>query len=97
MELSVTIVPFILLWTVMSIVSQRSYWACLIIAIHNAMHFLRVTNAGAHGTVAWGYSFNFGSIPSVVAIIAPLAVFGIYRVWSLRSEKENNDSGPTFC
>jgi len=42
MELSVTIVPFILLWTVMSIVSQRSYWACLIIAIPTAGFLVRL-------------------------------------------------------
>jgi acyl-lipid omega-6 desaturase (Delta-12 desaturase) len=41
-ELTVTILPFILLWTVMSIVSQRSYWACLIIAIPTAGFLVRL-------------------------------------------------------
>jgi hypothetical protein len=35
-------------------------------------------------------------MPSLLAIIAPIAVFGIYRAWNLRSEKEGNDSGPTL-
>jgi hypothetical protein len=76
---------------------RPALWACLLVAIHNAMHFLRITNGGAHGSVAWGYSFNFASMPSLLAIVAPLAVFGLYRAWSLRGEKENNDSGPTYC
>ena len=76
---------------------RAALWACLIVAIHNAMHFLRITNGGAHGTVAWGYSFDFASMPSVLAIVAPLAVFGIFRAWNLRDEKESRDSGPKFC
>jgi acyl-lipid omega-6 desaturase (Delta-12 desaturase) len=41
-ELTVTIFPFIVLWTVMSIVSQQSYWVCLIIAIPAAGFLVRL-------------------------------------------------------
>jgi acyl-lipid omega-6 desaturase (Delta-12 desaturase) len=41
-ELTVTIMPFIILWTVTSIVSQWSYWASLIFAIPAAGFLVRL-------------------------------------------------------
>jgi hypothetical protein len=77
---------------------RPALWACLVIAIHNAGHFMHVEGEGAHGTVAWAYRFAFGSMPSLLAIISPVAVFLLYRAWNLRGdEKETNDSGPKFC
>ena len=42
MELTVTILPFIVLWTTMSIVAERSYWVCLIVAIPTAGFLVRL-------------------------------------------------------
>jgi hypothetical protein len=62
------------------------------------MHFMRVASTTpGHGNVAWGYAFNFANMPSILAIIAPLAVFAIYRAVSLRSEKQTENSDPQFC
>ena len=41
-ELTVTILPFVILWGVMSIVSQRNYCACLIVAIPAAGFLVRL-------------------------------------------------------
>jgi omega-6 fatty acid desaturase (delta-12 desaturase) len=41
-ELAVTILPFIILWGVMSIVSQRSYFACLVVAFPAAGFLVRL-------------------------------------------------------
>ena len=77
---------------------RPALWSCLVVAIHNAMHFMRVASTTpGHGNVAWGYGFNFANMPSILAIIAPLAVFAIYRAYSLCAEKQNEDSNPQFC
>jgi hypothetical protein len=77
---------------------RAALWGCLVVAIHNAMHFMRVASTTpGHGNVAWGYAFNFANMPSILAIIAPLAVFAIYQTVSLRSEKQNENSNPQFC
>ena len=77
---------------------RPALWGCLVVATHNAMHFMHVTSTTpGHGNVAWGYGFNLANIPSILAIIAPLAVFAIYRALSLRGEKQTEDSNPTFC
>jgi omega-6 fatty acid desaturase (delta-12 desaturase) len=41
-EFTVTILPFIVLWTTMSMVSERSYWVCLIVAIPTAGFLVRL-------------------------------------------------------
>jgi hypothetical protein len=76
---------------------RAALWACLIIAIHNATHFLNVTTTPGHGTVAWGYTLSIGSMPALLPIIASLAVFLLYRAWSLRKQNDSEPSDLTFC
>ena len=74
---------------------RAALWACLIVAIHNASHFLTVSTTPGHGTVAWGYSLSASKMPPILAIIAPIAVFLLYRAWSLRKQNDTDDL--TFC
>jgi len=77
---------------------RSALWGCLVVAMHNAMHFMRVASTTpGHGNVAWGYGFNFANMPSILATIAPLAIFAIYRAYSLRAENQTEDSNPKFC
>jgi len=77
---------------------RPALWGCLVVAIHNAMHFMRLSYvARAHGNVTWGYGFNFAAMPSILAIVSPLAVFAIYRVFNLRAEKRNDIYEPKAC
>jgi hypothetical protein len=77
---------------------RAALWACLVIAIHNAMHSMHISaGAPGHGSVTWAYAFNFATTPSILAIISPLAVFGIFRWINLRAEKNNENSNPHFC
>jgi hypothetical protein len=77
---------------------RPALWGCLVVAIHNATHFMRVSHvARAHGNIMWGYGFNFAKMPSILAVIAPLAVFAIYRALSLRAERRNDNYSPKPC
>lgn len=68
---------------------RAALWACLVIAIHNAMHSMHITaGAPGHGSVTWAYGFNFGTAPSILAILSPLAVFAISRFVDLRVGKQ---------
>lgn len=75
---------------------RAGLWACLVLSLHNAAHFFQVTNAGEHGTVMMGYTLSTAG-PSLLPIIAPLAVFALHRMWMLRDQFNSEDSGPTFC
>jgi omega-6 fatty acid desaturase (delta-12 desaturase) len=60
-ELTVTLLPFAILWTVMSIVSQRSYWASLIVAIPAAGFLVRlfmIQHDCGHGSMFSGRAAN---------------------------------------
>lgn len=76
---------------------RPALWACLVLSVHNAMHVFRVSGGGEHGNVAWGYSFHFDSMPGLIPIFTPIAVFALWRAWNFRDEFHIHNSNPTRC
>lgn len=74
---------------------RPALWACLVLAIHNGSQFFTISGSGDHGNVAIGYTFGMNG-PSLLPILAPLAVFALHRAWTLRDQFNSEDSGPTF-
>jgi hypothetical protein len=70
---------------------RPALWACLILSIHNAAQFVRVTGSGIHGNISVGYSFSFDNMPNLLAMLAPLAVFFIYQLWRTRGHRSSHD------
>ena len=74
---------------------RAALWSCLVLAIHNAMQFIKITGSGVHGNVTFGYTFSFGEYPPLVPLLAPLAVFGVYRLWRFCDKNDVEQSPST--
>jgi len=72
---------------------KPALWGCLMVAIHNAMHFFTMDgpNPAGGGSVAWGYSFNMRG-PDLLPIITPIGIFLIFLLWRLRPEPADESS-----
>jgi hypothetical protein len=75
---------------------RAALWACQVLAIHNGLHLMKVSGDAVSGTVEFGYTFSTRG-PALFPLLLPLALFALWRFWSLRQEKEPGDSGPNFC
>jgi hypothetical protein len=75
------------------VISQRYYcgwkpalWGCLMLSIHNSMHFFTVSGPPGNGSVAWGYSFSTRG-PELLPILVPMGVFLLFTLWRFRPER----------
>lgn len=70
---------------------KAALWGCLVLSVHNTMHSFAFSGAQeGHGTISWGYGFNFGRGPVWLPLCAPLVVFVLDLLWTSRAEPRTN-------
>jgi hypothetical protein len=65
---------------------RAALWSCVVLSIQDAVQFIELTGSGIHGNVTIGMRFTFGTLPPLLPLLTPLAVFAIYRLWRFRDE-----------
>ncbi len=66
---------------------RAALWGCLVLSLHNAMHsFVFSGGQQGHGSIVWGYGFNFGLGPGWLPVFAPPLVFALAFAWNFRPE-----------